>query len=367
MHSQLSNTGTVSNTEGDFRSNLEALTRASISSPSPSTNNLGLSGVSNTISMNNISLSPTNNAFEWGTPLFDSTRPGLALRLSSMLLCKIFPSASRLNIEAFRSQYRRVEINILFKKYGSVLRRLFSKYAKSQSTIDDEPNSNNVWGSTIDFKEIIQLLRDSKILDGKYVTLQQVYSILANVRPDFRILKDNNATTNNIYIDSQISSLPNKTTNKKRSSIRSSGASELSKFLPTNNAPLSPNLSPSNSIVNSSSNHSTNNPNSSITSSNANNIDSDSLTLDQLDFEKQAAMLSKVPLSVEELQNRLEANDLISSHTVLTYPEFLEALAAIAASRHPNPFKPVYLRLQQFLERDLLPWCAFSFNMYIQY
>jgi len=48
------------------------------------------------------------------------------------------------------------------------------------------------------------------------------------------------------------------------------------------------------------------------------------------------------------LENRTMSSEL-------TYPEFLEALIAIAHHRNPDPYIPLAHRMESFLRRDLFP------------
>jgi hypothetical protein len=43
------------------------------------------------------------------------------------------------------------------------------------------------------------------------------------------------------------------------------------------------------------------------------------------------------------------------AHTELIFPEYLEALAAIALFRYPNPYRSTAERIAAFLEQDVLP------------
>ncbi len=46
------------------------------------------------------------------------------------------------------------------------------------------------WSNTIDYSEFIQLLKDSRLLDAKFLTEAHVYSIFANVQQESHVGKE---------------------------------------------------------------------------------------------------------------------------------------------------------------------------------
>ena len=344
---------------------MDALTRASISvgqTNSGAGGGLGGAGAGFNPTTGVNGANPTMNpAFEWGTPLFPSTRPGLALRLFGLLRCKLMPSAARLNVDQFRSQYKRIEISTLFKKHGQPLRRIFYRYAKMHairgkhhatpaaavgSDDDDHTLTDAVWTNTIDSKELLQMLRDSKILDGKYLTVQQVYAICANVQvdlakvapahPESKAGGSDKPSAGAAAAIKRRGSLPKKL--EVPSSVSEGGtasgtASEKGSRATSRRGSLGGGGGGEWGSGDRGGHHA-------------------SLSLHDLDLEAQAAQASVAPSDEQILAAQA------TGHTELIFNEFLEAIAAIAAIKHPNPYKPMHVRLQQFLERDLLPWIS---------
>jgi hypothetical protein len=404
---------------------MDALTRASISVGQTGPSNATTAGAS----------AASNPAFEFGTPLFPSTRLGLALRLFGLVRCKIMPSAARLSIDAFRAQYKRIEVSVLYKKHGAVLRKLFHRYAKihavrgkahvqvaaaaaaaaqaqaasaaAAASVDGADSatisaaedaaaaasiaagaaasaaSEAVWTNAIDAKELVQLLRDSKILDGRVLTLSQLYAICANVQTDLAKVpalpqlpqdeKKEGAGSGLQQSAREIraeAAAKARTTNAAR---RRSGQKKLElPGLAATAAASSPSAVASSSVSAAASN--TVSPDVSQgpslaasrraslqtggewgSGSSSRNAAAAGLSLQDLNLEAQAAAASAAP-SDEQILSQHSSASGGGGHTALLFAEFLEALAAVAAVKHPFPYRPLHVRLQHFLERDLLPW-----------
>ena len=347
----------------------DALTRASIS-----IGNITTHQQPTTAGLNGASMS-SNSAFEWGTPLFPSTRPGWALRLFWLIRCKLITSAARLNVDMFRSQYKRMEVSTLFKKHGAVLRRLFYRYAKLHSVRgrasqnlqqDDSEESGSaaadaVWTNTIDYREFISLLRDSKILDGRFLSLQQVYAIFSNVQVDLA-----KVTPIAQERDVKHERDAGKPTINNRSSLTRPGAGMTVGDSKNKIVVVS---SPGGERDGAKSGTASGSTSVAASRRGSLKVSTDwgaaagmgpAQTLADLNLEHQAAATAVVPTDEQILAASATSN------TELIFAEFLEALAAIGSVRHPNPYKPLHVRVQQFLERDLLPWTSLIFQTKLQ-
>jgi len=308
-------------------------------------------------------------AFEYGTPLFPTTRPGLALRLFALLRCRLIPHASRLNIDHFRSQYKRVEVSTLYKKHGAMMRKLFYKYAKmhvgknrssvaaasadnldhgtsssaSSSIITGEDGSDHViWTTSLDYKEFVQLLRESKVLDGKYLTLRQVYAIFANCSQQDLVRQHEHGGGGGGAGGGGAGGTAGKSGRKGKKGKKVDGMATPGRALSraVSRAPTRPS-SPSAA-------------DSSREKNDGSSIAASLSLLGSLNLQATSATSSSSP------QDDSIAAGVQTAHTELIFPEFLECFAAVASIRHPNPFKPLHQRLQHFLERDIQPWFALT-------
>jgi len=374
---------------------MDALTRASISIAHTGVRGgPGASGASGTTAPNGASAS-MNPAFEWGTPLFPSTRPGLALRLFHLIRCRLMPAAARLNVDQFRAQYKRIEVSALYKKHGAPLRRLFYRYAKLHSVRgrtghqssggDDELGDDGstsgekgsssaaalaaeaVWTNTIDYKEFVQMLRDSKLIDGRHLTLQTVYAIFSNVQADLAKVAPQPGEAK----PAAAAAAKDKDKRGKRRGtmprkleLPSSGAATATSGVSTTGESAAQSTAASSHAGSASTSRVGSRVGSRRGSvgataewgSGAGGRHASGMSLHDLDLESLAAAAAVAPTDEQILAQSA------TSHTELIFNEFLEALAAIAAIRHPNPYKPLHVRIAHFLERDLLPWISLIFS-----
>jgi hypothetical protein len=284
---------------------------------------------------------------EWGLPLdATNTRFGLALRFYSLIRLHVIPHALRLRTDSFRSAYKQLSVSKVFRRS---------------------------WSNTINYSEYLQFLKECRLVDSAGLTLELVYAIFANVQHDFH-------AGSNVSIDVVVKrnfASDNKPTKRAAAPADEAAATADARATEESEAKArlqSPSRRPR--TVKRFGKHRSR-------STGKRDDDADAPAAPQADDEtrqddaseaKDAAQTQPAKssdgglspsggsgalvteASTESLPTRDHA--AYSSNEELIYVEFLEALAAIAAVRFPDPFLNLSVKIQKFLETDLLPFIA---------
>jgi hypothetical protein len=157
---------------------------------------------------------------------------------------------------------------------------------------------------TIDCAELVTLLRDAKILDSR-LTTQQVYSIFAGIQNELVVAP------------------PKKIDHRALTAFRVKGGAGKAKHHRTQSGADSSDGSDTDASVGS-------------LGSQGSFRGKDAMT------QAGATGGGPHPYAYPEAE--------------LVYPEFLEALSAVAAFRHPNPYQSAGEKIRQFLEDEFVPW-----------
>ncbi len=241
--------------------------------------------------------------------------PKLSARVRLLLKSHVLKNARRLDTDQFRTRFRKPEFLDVFRKHRRKLRKIFYYFA----TMESVKRGQEKWTNTIDLKEFTAMVRSARLVGtgapDAALTADDVKAIFANIRKDE--FDTSGAALGWTLDDEDIT---------KAGAAAGAAAAGLGAPSASGSAGSGDTKTDLDATVNASQSGTA--AASAASGGGGSGSGGGSKSLDP-------------DASVDEIE--------------LIYPEFLEALVALATFKYPNPYLPLVQRLENFLTRDFVP------------